>query len=209
FNSADSACEQLTVAKAQLSVASVVHDPAHAVVDNGSPAPLGTQVHDKATTSGGVSGFAVPAPSFTLYTSNDCTTGGSTVATGGADDGGVRSLDTASLAAGDYSFKASVAGNANYLGDDSDCEPFKVAKAQLSVASVVHDPAHAVVDNGSPAPLGTQVHDKATTSGGVSGFAVPAPSFTLYTSNDCTTGGSAVATGGADDGGVRSLDTAS
>ena len=135
---------------------------------------------------------------FLLYTSNDCTGSGAAVATGPAEGTGTRSVDTGSLAAGDYSFKASLADNSNYLGDDSDCEPFKVAKAQLTAATVVHDPTHAAVTNGSPAALGTKVHDLETTSGGVAGFAEPAPTFLLYTSNDCTGSGAAVATGAAE-----------
>ena len=152
----DSDCEPFKVAKAQLTAATVVHDPTHTVVTNGSPAALGMKVHDLETTRGGVAGFAEPAPTFLLYTSNDCTGSGAAVATGAAEGTGTRSVDTGSLAAGDYSFKASLADNSNYLGDDSDCEPFKVAKAQLTAATVVHDPTHTVVTNGSPAPVGDE-----------------------------------------------------
>ncbi len=106
----------------------------------------------------------------------------------------MRSLDTASLAAGDYSFKASVADNANYLGDDSDCEPFKVAKANPTMTTEIHkgnDHSTAIVT----ATYGDTVHDKASVAGAVSGFSLAAGGgtvdFTFYTNAACDPTGAA------------------
>ncbi len=111
----------------------------------------------------------------------------------------MRSLDTASLAAGDYSFKASVAGNANYLGDDSDCEPFKVAKATPALATEIHkggDHSTAV----TVVTYGDTVHDKATLTGAVSGFPLSGSGgtvdFTFYANATCDASGGASSTAG-------------
>ena len=67
------------------------------------------------------------------------------VANTGADEGDAtadRSAASAALDAGSYSYKASVADNANYLGDSSDCENFTVNKAQLTATTKVHDASH-------------------------------------------------------------------
>jgi hypothetical protein len=135
YTTATGACEPFKVSKAQLSVTSHVHDASDADKTNGSVA-LYSIMHDQASLVGTVSGFTAPAITFTFYTSGDCTTGGSAVSNVGSDpSGGVRSAATSALNAGSYSYKASVAGNTNYVGNDSDCEPFTVNKATLTVTA--------------------------------------------------------------------------
>src|SRR5947208_16327612 len=56
------------------------------------------------------------------------------------------------------SFKATVAGNANYIGATSAQEPFTVDKAQLLMDSQVHNAAHVDKTNAS-VPLGSVTHD--------------------------------------------------
>ena len=75
----------------------------------------------------------------------------------GADEGdatAVRSAASAALGAGSYSYKGSVADNDNYTGDSSDCEPFTVNKAQLTISTMIHDSNHAVMTRGIPLDLG-------------------------------------------------------
>src|SRR6476620_8283099 len=73
---------------------------------------------------------------------------------------------------------AAIAGDNNYRGETSACEPFTVDKAQLQVSTVVHNPAHDDI-TGQHVPLGSTAHDNATVSGGVAGFALPAVSFSF------------------------------
>lgn len=123
---ADSSCEPFTVNKAQLTVVTNIHDTNHHVV---TTVPSGSVVHDTASVSGAVAGFATEAVAFTFYTNNTCTGQGTSVANIGHDEGNatlVRSANSAALAAGFYAYKGSIAGNNNYLGDDSDCEPLTV-----------------------------------------------------------------------------------
>ncbi len=197
YNSSNGTCEPFTVSQAQLTTATQVHDSAHTNVTGGS-VPLGSVVHDTATLTGAVGGFATPDVTFTFYTSNNCTTGGSAVTNVGAEGGAVASAVSAALGVGSYSYKASVAANTNYLGDDSDCEPFTVSPAQLAVTTAVHDSAHADITGGSAA-LNSVVHDTAALTGGVDGFATPAVTFTLYNNGTCTGDGSPVANTGADE----------
>ncbi|HEY7599549.1 MAG TPA: hypothetical protein VH741_06455, partial [Candidatus Limnocylindrales bacterium] len=112
---------------AQLRVTTQVHNENHQDVTNGS-VPLGSTVHDTAVLSGAVDGFPPPAITFTFYDNSTCDGDGLAVANIGPDEssGDDRSADVGPLGAGQYSFKASVEGNDNYIGDDSDCEPFTV-----------------------------------------------------------------------------------
>src|SRR5205823_3407725 len=104
-----------------------------------------------------------------------------------------RSVDTSALGAGSYNFQASVAGDDNYFGATSSCEPLTIDKAQLSISTTVHDGSHAVIANNAHVSLGTTAHDNATVAGAVSGFPIPAISFTLN-SNPVTNAGSPEAT---------------
>ena len=92
--------------------------------------------------SGIVSGKTPAAITFAFYSQADCAGDAVAVANTGADQGDAtadRSAASAALGAGYYSYKASVADNANYLGDSSDCENFSVGKAQLTATTKVHD----------------------------------------------------------------------
>jgi hypothetical protein len=116
---ADSAKEPLTINKAQLSISTLIHNAAHNVVTS---VPADSVVHDTAQVDGKVLDFALPAVSFTL---NGIPVGS---ADGNVDD--IRSEDSAPLAAGSYTYKASVASNSNYIGADSADEPLTVTAKQ-------------------------------------------------------------------------------
>ncbi len=212
YPTGDSSCENFTVDQAQLTVDTKVHDADHNDITNNS-VELGSIVHDTAKTTGGVGGFSVPATTFTFYSNNVCDGVGTAVTNIGADESdatAVRSAASVALGAGDYSYKGSVPGNTNYLGDTSGCEPFTVNKAQLTVTTEVHDWAHVNKTNDN-VPLGSVMHDTASVSGGVGGFAVPTPTFTLTSnySDDCSQG-SPVTNDGTDfvNGDTKSSDSA-
>ena len=178
----DSGCEPFTVDKAQPAMNSQVHDSAHVDKTNLS-VPLGSVMHDTGKITGGLVATFTPEPiTFQIYPNGTCAAGsGSAVNNTGPDEGdGTRDRSAASapLAAGASSCKAFVAGNNNYLGSDSGCEPFTVDKAQLQVSTVVHDPTHDDITDCS-VPLGSTAHDNATVTGGVAGFSLPAVSFSF------------------------------
>lgn len=203
----DGPCEPLTVNKAQLGVTTIVHDAAHTDKTNSS-VPLGSVMHDTATVTGGVAGFTVPTPTFTLtsaYTSS-CANGAA-VANNGTEGSAAKSADSAALGAGNYAYRAVVAGDSNYLGATSDCEPFTVNKAQLGVATAIHDASHAVITS---APLGSIVHDTAALTGVVGGFTPTGAVTFTFDKSPSLCGTTAIATAGSLDGGnPASVDTAS
>jgi hypothetical protein len=163
-------CEPFSVKKAQLSATTKLHDPNDVVIPNGTVLDLGSVVHDTAKITGQVAGF-VPdnAVTFAFYSAADC--GGSAVAKAniGADagSGDPRSEATSALTPGSYGFKASIAGDNNYDGSTSDCEPFSVKKASLGLRTDIHNAAHQVV---TFVTVNSVVHDTATLSNVVTGF---------------------------------------
>src|SRR5262245_1323185 len=108
-----------------------------------------------------------------------------------------RSTATDPLGAGQYSYKAFVADNANYVGANSGCEPFNVVGMQLVMSSTLYPYTTLFRSNGS-VPLGSVMHDTGRiTDGLVDGFS-PAPiTFRFYANGTCTVGGSPVGTVGA------------
>jgi hypothetical protein len=134
--------------------------------------------------SGGtdVSGFPIPAVSFKLD--------GSSVANDPSADGTAtaRSVDSAALGAGSYTYSASVAGNINYLGATSDDEPLTVDKADTTVPTHVHDSDHTDVTNTNVA-AGEPVHDSATLSGQEDSFSfngTATVTYYFYANSTCT-----------------------
>jgi hypothetical protein len=125
-------CEPFTVNKAQLTVTTTIHNNSdHVVIPNGTILATNSNVHDTATVTGGVTGFALPAVSFTFYTNVTCDGAGSPVTNTGDDESvatAKRSAASGALGGGFYSYKANVAGDTNYLADadGSPCEPFSV-----------------------------------------------------------------------------------
>ena len=182
-NPADASCEPLTVNKADTSLVTEIHNESGDVPVTTS-LPLGSSVHDKATLSGKVDSITPTGNvNFTFYSDSACTVEGTSAGSITIDSDGVAhpSSTEGPLAAGSYSFKAHYVGDSNYNSSDAACEPFTVDKAQLTVDTVVHDATDLDKTNAS-VPLGSVMHDTATVSGGVQGFDVPTPTFTL-TSN--------------------------
>jgi hypothetical protein len=116
----DSGDEPLTVDKAQLTIVTAIHNSSHNDITN-TTVPVGTVVHDTATVTGAVPGFdPTGAISFTLNTNP--------VANADPAEAGysASTVDSDPLAAGSYIYKANVAGDDNYFGDDSPDEPLSV-----------------------------------------------------------------------------------
>ena len=88
------------------------------------------------------------------------------------------SSTTLSLHAGSYTYQAQFIGNGPFaeVTATSEIELLTVNKASLQITTAIHDANHNVV---TEVPLGSVVHDTATVTGGVAGFALPAVSFTL------------------------------
>ena len=161
--------------KAQLTIVTEIHDAGHNAVGDAVHVPLGSVVHDTATVTGAVAGFdPTGAISFTLN-------GGAVANANPAEAGfSASTVDSAPLGAGSYQYNASVAGDDNYIGDDSPDEPLTVDKAQLTIVTEIHDAGHNAVGDAVHVPLGSVVHDTATVTGAVAGFdPTGAISFTL------------------------------
>jgi hypothetical protein len=184
----ESQCEPFTVKKGQLTADTILHAPDHSVIANGSALDLGSKVHDTAQISGQVAGFdPTGAVTFTYYSSyTECNTGGAPIANDGTEVGGdPKSLEVGPLAPGSYAFQASVAGDTNYEGDTSDCEPFTVKKGDLRIRTDIHDAFHNVV---TFVPVNGIVHDTATLGGANANFNpdLTKVSFVFFSTIDCT-----------------------
>jgi hypothetical protein len=175
-------CEPFTVDKAQLAITTTIHDSAHGVIADNSNVPLGTNTHDNADVTGEVAGFGIPAISFTLN-SNPI---GNAAAEGSFD---ATSVASGALAAGNYTYNATVASNEYYLGATSAPEPFVVDKGNTETSTIIHNAAHAAV---LAVPTGTTVHDSATVSGTSFGTPTGNVVFDWFLNGDCT--GAAAAT---------------
>jgi len=168
--SCDDANESSVVNKAQLTATTQVHNVSHQD-KTGNSVPLGSVMHDFATVSGAVSGVTpTGAITFTFYTQADCGGTGTSVTNTGIEGSGQRSADSSALGAGSYSYSASVAGDSNYLGDDSDCENFTVNKANPTLGT-----APTVIPN-----------DSATISGLFGASPSGTLTFKLFTTSNCS-----------------------
>jgi hypothetical protein len=129
-------CEPFTVNKADLQISTDIHNAAHQVITS---ADAGAVVHDTATLSSLVSGFNpdLTKISFTFFTNARCENGTGVNNTGpdpATSTNVARSADSAPLAAGDYSYQASFAGDGNYNpAGPSACEPLHIFRAALTI----------------------------------------------------------------------------
>ena len=203
-------CEKFMVDKAGTTTSSAVKDGPK-TVDNTTHASLGDQVHDTSSVTSSNTSFGwAGTVTYQLFDNNYCTAPAATSETISVSSGGVVSDSSLSsaLAAGGYSYKANYSGNNNYIGGDSGCETFKVDKANTSTASEIDDGSGAAV---TTVGYGVPVHDKATVSGAVSGFALSngggTVSFTFFTSSNCSTGSAAAGSVAPDSSGVASPST--
>jgi hypothetical protein len=185
-DSAVSACEPLTISKADSSTSTDIHDDTtHAVVTS---VALGSTVHDSAAVSSLNNSFTIGGNvSFTFYNNGTCAGSGTAAGTVAVSSGVAHpSSSEGPLAAGSYSFKATYSGDSNYNGSSSACEPFKVNKANVNVTTQVHNASHTDITGGILSP-GTAVHDKATVGTQVNGFVIGGTvTYNFYNTYDCT-----------------------
>src|SRR5262249_26050762 len=140
-----------------------VHNTAHTDITNNFSLPLGTVVHDTATTGGQVDGIPVTgAITFTFYTASTACSG----ATGSIGSGSEATFAAATAASsplktGSYSFIATIASDANYNSATASCEPFAVGKATPTLSTKVHNTAHTDITGSTTVPNGSIVHDTA------------------------------------------------
>lgn len=139
-------CEPFSVGKGNLNVSTQIHLGSDHVTNydrnasgnSSASVAINSQVHDVAFVSGAVTGIApTGAISFTMWNNGTCDGTGSVLSTAGADEGGsgTRSVATGQLAPGEYSFKATIAADANYNTATSPCEKLVVDKATPTLAT--------------------------------------------------------------------------
>jgi hypothetical protein len=194
YNGSTGDCEPLTVRKARLSITTDIHDADHSSITS---ALVGSVVHDTASVTGQVGTFTpTGAVTFTFdMAPSEC--GTSPISTAGSSDvgnGNPRSVDTGALAAGSYAFQAAVAGDDNYFGATSACEPLVINKIEgITLSTELHNSDETVIADGGAATTAS-VHDKATIDYGTG----PAPTgdvtFTFWTNGSCDGAGTAAGT---------------
>jgi hypothetical protein len=190
YNASVGDCEPFTVSKANLGVATTLHKTDESTLAVGGSVDLGSTLHDEASVSGIIASFTpTNNVSFTFHSTNDCSDQG--VASGSvALSGNIAHPSDAQgpLAAGQYGFKATIAGDDNYNGATGICENFTVNQGTLGLTTTIHtdSPDLPLVGN---AVLGASLHDEASVSGIISGFApTNNVTFKYYTNHDCTDG---------------------
>ncbi len=191
---ANSACEPFTVGKAPSTTATVVFDAATNLPWSGTE-QTGASAYDTATVTGTAGFTPTGTVTYTFYTNNACSGTGSSAGTVTLSGGLVPKSNTEGpLAAGLYSFKASYSGDANYNPSVSPCEPFTVAKAPSTTATVVFDAATNTPWSGSE-KTGASAYDTATVSGQQDSI-VPTGtvSYVFFMNNACSGSGSSAGT---------------
>jgi hypothetical protein len=202
YKGGDSLCEKLTVDQGTTKSSTEIHlgksgdetdPPGPTVVGGDTHVDLGSFAHDSASVTGSSDAFAPTGNvSFTFYTKIDCTTDDthpSTDAGTVAFDNGVAhpSSDEGALAAGSYSFVATYAGDNNYQGSTSGCEPLTVDQTATTTVTKVKDAAGNDVTN-KAVLLNSFVHDSANVGTAVDGFPITGTvTYSLF-GGDCTTG---------------------
>jgi hypothetical protein len=156
--------------------------------------PLGITVRDSAiltTTATGI--IPTGTVTYSFFHLGDCTTGsvvGTDTVTVGSGGSVAHSTTNGPLNAetGSYAYQATYSGDANYIANTSDCEPFDVDPGTANVATTVFDAATSAAVTG-PLPAESSVFDTATLS--VSAATVPPTgtvAYTFFRLGDCTTG---------------------
>src|SRR3972149_6500552 len=153
--------------KATLEISTHTHNAAHGNVGGATTVPLGSIVHDTATVTGEVGSFGPGGVlTFRFFTMMGCTGDSTSPATGVEAGFYGRSAASAALAAGSYSYDASIAADDNYnAAGPAPGEPLTVDKANLEITTQIHNAAHGTVGGATTVPLGSIVHDTATVTG--------------------------------------------
>jgi hypothetical protein len=192
FDSGSSECEPFSVAQGSADLSTTVFDASTGVAI-ASPVPLGTTVYDIAKLASETPGLAPTGTvTYTFYEGGECTTGtvlGTqtvTIGIGGAVPHSA-SRGPLSAAGGPYAYTAGYSGDANFVKESGDCEPFGVGQAAA-------DPSTTVVDASTGAaavhllPLGSTVYDTLNLTS-IGGFTVAGTgTYTFFSSGGCVAG---------------------
>ena len=154
----------LTVSKAPSSVSTSVDDMATSSAWSGSEV-TGASAFDTSSVIGVLGQPPTGDVTYSFYSGGTCTglpVSQSMVVT--SSGSAPNSAATGPLAAGSYpySYSASYAGDGNYLGSTSSCEPFNVNQAQPTIGTTIQP--------GATEPLGTATSDSASIGGVTAGF---------------------------------------
>jgi hypothetical protein len=178
-------CEPFSVSEGNLNVATFIHlDGDHvtnydrnATGNETASVAVNSTVHDVAVVSGAVTDIAPSgAITFTRWNNGTCTGDGIALAANGADESetGTKSADFGPLAPGTYSFKATIAADANYNTATSPCEQLVVDQAQSGIGT---QPDAALT-------FSADLTDSATVTGVAPTGTV---TFRLFSDDDCET----------------------
>ena len=169
--------ETLTAIRASTTTNTAVINDATGLPTSGSET-AGASFHDTATVTGASTG---PSPTGTVtysYFTNSACSGSGIAQTVTLSGGSLpASSSTGALGAGQYSYYAAYSGDTNYFSSVSQCEPFAVQRATVSISTTV---------NPSTTPaLGASVSGTATATG-VTGFPPTGTvTMTLYPGGSC------------------------
>jgi hypothetical protein len=152
YNAVIGAVEPFTINKGTLSLVTTIHNAADgSAITSGSSVALGTSVYDTSAVTGAVGDFAIGAISYT-FNGNAVTSSSS-----GPD---YQTATQGPLGAGDYTFQASLAANANYDVNTIAPESVHVGKATPTLLTTA-SPGITLDASGAPT-----ITDTAFLSGG-------------------------------------------
>ncbi len=164
FQNAMSSCETFAVSKAPSTTTAVVDDAATNAAWSGAEVS-GATAYDMATVTG-VTGFTPTGTlTYDLFDNGACSGGPAANGAVSLASGIVpNSSSTGALAAGTYSFQATYAGDASYLGSVSTCAAFTVTARSSSSSgeSVVTAPTATATSSATPAPTSAATQSQST-----------------------------------------------
>jgi hypothetical protein len=169
--------------KGSSSTVTTLHNAADgSAVANGSSLALGSSLYDTATVTVSPSGGPTPTGTVSYFFSSD---GGVTYKLFDTEAVGTKSINTAALVPGSYSFEAQYNGDSNYKASPlSAAEPFTVTQGTSSVVTTLHNAADgSAVANGSSLALGSSLYDTAAVSVTPT-FAAPTGTVSYFFSSD-------------------------
>jgi hypothetical protein len=189
------ATEEVTIAKAGSTLATVAFDPATEAAWSKTET-TGASAFDTATVTGVPGITPTGRVTYTFFHNDACTPGtgrpaGTVTLT---STGAVPNSDTVGpLGAGVYAFNAVYSGDTNYAGMQSDCEPFSVAKAGSTAATTVFDASTNKAMTGT-AISGTSAFDTATVTGAPGVIPTGTVIYTFFANGTCSALGSTAET---------------
>jgi hypothetical protein len=189
YTGVSSDCEPFTVGQAEADPTTTVVDVSTKAPVSHNPLPLGATVFDTTSLTSTAGIAPTGMVTYTFFHSSGCiatTTAGTETVT--IVDGKVPSSSHhGPLVSGSYAFKATYAGDDNYLAGISKCEPFSVDKAPLGLSTTVIDASTRQPASGT-LPTGATVFDTAKLTTTSSITPTGTVTYAFYRSGTCITG---------------------